>query len=237
MATEIDIRTEEPRQGRRLFFRALLALLFLALGAALTHTAYPRFMSGLIVAEHELTLLKMRRGQATTMQARAAAIEDYRRAVGWVEDASLQKELGALAFSLGQDRGLPTSLRRSYFIEAEKALVSALARSPGDPYAWTQLAYARLLLHGPNDSFNRTLTQAITSGPYQPTLILPRLRLGLSNWPSLLPDTKQAVENQIWAAANLFPHRLRSALQNDLQRRLVSEVLASRPDLIKAVME
>ncbi len=86
---------------------------------------------------------------------------------------------------------------------AKQALIEGLSLAPANPFAWSRLAYADAIVSGWSAPATAALRMAFITGPYEPRLIWPRLRLNFSAWPNIPPEDQDLVLQQVrqaWAA-------------------------------------
>jgi hypothetical protein len=120
----------------------------------------------------------------------------------WADAARAHADL-ALAKLLLEESSQGTS-RGVHIAEATRNLQASLALAPADPYAWTRLAYGAILAAAPARRVLPLLRMAVRTGPFEPDLVLPRLRLLLVEAPYLTAEDAPLLEAQVrfaWSRA------------------------------------
>jgi O-antigen ligase len=113
----------------------------------------------------------------------------------WVDASRGHADL-ALAKLLLEESSEGAS-RGVYVAEATRNLEASLALAPADPYAWTRLAFGEILAAAPARRVLPLLRMAVRTGPFEPELVLPRLRLLLIEAPHLAAEDGPLVEAQV----------------------------------------
>ena len=89
-----------------------------------------------------------------------------------------------------------TPLRDDQIASAEQAVAESLRLRPLNPFAWHDLALVRYMgddLQGAVEAYDRSLAL----GPYEETLALARIDLGIALWDALDETQRNVVRNQI----------------------------------------
>lgn len=107
-------------------------------------------------------------------------------------------------------RGLPAgdALAREYLREALGLQRRALARRPGSPYTWANVAQLKARLAEADDEFERALRNAARLGPWEPDVQLALADASFSRWGSLSPDTREAMRANAGRALDRQDDRL-----------------------------
>jgi hypothetical protein len=91
------------------------------------------------------------------------------------------------------------------------------------------LAYATAVLGGWTPPATAALRMAFITGPYEPRLLWPRLRLSLSGWPHIPVEDQELVLHQIRQAWAADPGALAALVQQLGQVELAKIALATSP--------
>lgn len=134
-----------------------------------------------------------------------------------------------LARALGPTRGHGAELLEA----ARTSTLMGLEYSPTQPVAWYRLAYIRTLQGAGAPEIEEALTESILTGPGVRRLLIPRIQMALTIWPSLSPDFKQLIYQQIgfiarWRVKSLIPLR-----KTPLGRQVIIEALGEDPLAVK----
>jgi len=92
-------------------------------------------------------------------------------------------------------RGLPAGdrLAREYLREALDLQRQALARRPGSPYTWSNVALLKARLAQADGEFERALRNAARLGPWEPDVQIALAEASFGQWRSLSPETREAM--------------------------------------------
>lgn len=185
-----------------LFSRAV-AVITGTCAAGLLALAVPRFIAELTLLPSAQTLNRIQTLQPVETGALERLVRNQRRSLVWRSSGRTWTDLG-LAQLLIAERLPRDDPRSDQHLEAAKqALIEGLSMAPANPFAWSRLAYAEAMLSGWSAPATAALRMAFITGPYEPRLIWPRLRLSFSAWPNIPPDDQEFVMQQVreaWAA-------------------------------------
>tara|TARA_R110002072_G_scaffold19100_14_gene71126 strand:- start:3145 stop:3804 length:660 start_codon:yes stop_codon:yes gene_type:complete len=206
----------------------------LLVGVLLVAMAWPRFWAGLPLIGHDFTLARVERGYQQDLPVIVKMVEDYKTSLKRRDNPKVASQLARLEYAFAQTRGVPPRLTRALLDDAIAHGNAGLAGQPMQTFNWAELANARAATQGVTESFQKALRLSILAGPHQPALILSRIRLGLQSWPFLTAENKALIKSQVIIAAQLFPARLAEVPRSNLQNRLVIQLLAKEPTLLRS---
>lgn len=174
-----------------------------ACAAGLLALSVPRLFADLTPLASAKTLSRIQNLQPVETADLERLVRNQRRALVWRSSGRTWTDLG-LAQLLVAER-LPRDDSRSgqQFDSAKQALIEGLSLAPANPFAWSRLAYAEAIVSGWSAPATAALRMAFITGPYEPRLIWPRLRLNFSAWPNIPPEDQDLVLQQVrqaWAA-------------------------------------
>jgi hypothetical protein len=120
--------------------------------------------------------------------------------------------------------------RRERIEQAIASLKDGLALAPANPYAWTRLAYAAFQLDGWTPEALSALRLAFATAPYDPRLLLSRLRLSFIAWPHLQREDRELVLQQVRHGWRRDPDELTRIAFDFGQINLVRAALLRDPE-------
>lgn len=180
-----------------------VALVSALSAAALLALAVPRFLADLTLLPSTRTLERLQGLRPVDTAVLERLIRNQRRALVWQTNGRTWTDLGLAQLLIAERLPDDDPRARSRFDAARKALIEGLSVAPANPFAWSRLAYAQAALDGWTPEAAAALRMAFITGPYEPRLLWPRLRLSLLAWPHIPPDDQELVLQQIrqgWAA-------------------------------------
>lgn len=181
----------------------MVALISGLCAAALLALAVPRFLAALTLLPSAPTLERLQGLRPVDTGALERLIRNQRRALVWQSSGRTWTDLGLAQLLIAERLPDDDPRARQRFEAARQALVEGLSVAPANPFAWSRLAYAQAVLDGWTPDAVAALRMAFITGPYEPRLLWPRLRLSLLAWPHMPPDDQELVLQQIrqgWAA-------------------------------------
>ncbi len=213
---------------------ALAAAVALLAGGLLLSFGLPRGVAAALVAPHDALMPRLAAGDPLVAPQLTPAVAAHVKALAWHDSAHLHQRLGQLHFALARASASPAA-RLQGLRQSAAAHVEALARNPMLPYAWTQLALARLELAGPGPDFAAAYARAVEVSPALPALVFGRVRAGLAAWPRLDPATRDLLADDVAVAAKIDPRRLIRAAGTTNRLALLQRLLSAHPALLADV--
>ncbi len=165
--------------------------------------AVPRLFAALTLLPSSSTLDRLQELQPVNTAMMERLIRNQRRALAWQSSGRTWTDLGLAQLLVAERLPGDDPRAKERFGAARQALVEGLSAAPANPFAWSRLAYAQAVLDGWTPEAAAALRMAFITGPYEPRLLWPRLRLSLSAWPHIPLDDHELVLHQIreaWAA-------------------------------------
>lgn len=205
------------------------------LGAALLiAVAVPRLFASLTVLPSATTLNRLQSLKPVDTEDLQRLVRNQRRALVWRADGRTWTDLGLAQLLLAErfGDGDPRSQRR--FSAARQALIEGLSVAPANPFAWSRLAYAEAILSGWSERAVSALRMAFLTGPYEPRLLWPRLRLALAAWQHIEPSDQEMVLHQLRQAWAADPEALTTLVTQQGQVDLARSALAGSPSDLRA---
>ena len=156
------------------------------------------------------------------------------------------REKSLLAWNTGQkwtDLGLayllkaplqkPRTEKRQTLEKAISSLQKGLALAPSNPWGWTRLAHAHILLNGPSNDAAQALVRAIVVAPYEPNLHFTRLALCFSAWPYFPKTAWPLVFKQIRVGWRVSPQKLVDLATQKRRVQIVRSALLEDQNALK----
>jgi len=219
-------------QSRRDHISAFAALLF---GVVLVWLAVPQLLAGFAELPARPVLDELRRGAYLEDRFLEIAAHSQAASLDWVAESRGWAALGLLHFIEARNAGLATDDGRAHLQISITADRRAVSLSPGQAYAWTRLAHAELLRHGPNPRVAPLLERAIAQAPYDPALLFDRLELGFLAWRQFGPAQRDMLAEQIRFAAGVSAERLAVLSRDRYAMLAVRAALEETPKLRRQV--
>ena len=117
-------------------------------------------------------------------------------------------------------------------LQAEATLQRALARRPGDPLAWWQLAAVAHALGRPGERVAAALRLSVVTGHRVDMLLFPRLQLALATWSRLDAATREAFRPQLARAMRREPRQFITLVRRSLAEDAVRAAFRGERDLL-----
>jgi hypothetical protein len=174
----------------------------IVLAATILVLAVPRLAAETLRLPGNHVLRAIEDGQSPSPRDLRILAASREHSLSWADAARAHADLG-LAKLLIEESSQGTS-RGVHIAEATRNLEASLSLAPADPYAWTRLAYGAILAAAPARHVLPLLRMAVRTGPFEPDLVLPRLRLFLVEAPYLRPEDAPLLEAQVrfaWSRA------------------------------------
>ena len=215
-----------------------LAMLATAAGLALLSLAAPRLQAALAYLPVDTALNRyVREGeipsaQLVALRARARAAISHHAHYRYFDGLSQLNYLQAL------DAAGKPWLQRPALHRSLDAALEAVARAPARPRTWLRIARARAALGEAPGAVVDALTLSILTGRVEPTLLLPRLELGLLYADALDEESRALLSDQALLAWRTQERAFRRALDEgrlDLSR--LESVLGNRSGTIVRALE
>lgn len=207
-------------------FRRVVGLVT-GLGAALLIAlAAPRLLASLTLLPSAPTLNRLQAMEPVETADMQRLVRNQRRALLWQAGGRTWTDLGLAQLLLAERLGDADPRSQQRFAAARQALIEGLSVGPANPFAWSRLAYAEAILSGWSERAISALRMAFMTGPYEPRLLWPRLRLALAAWPYIQPSDQEMVLHQLRQAWAADPEALTDLVSQQGRVELVRTALA-----------
>jgi tetratricopeptide (TPR) repeat protein len=215
----------------------LIGFIFGAVSIALLAWGLPRTISAFVMAPSAPVLRKLQNLQVVETEALETLVASQQRGLTWSSRGRTLTDLGLAQLLIADRLGEDAPEKRQRIEEAIAALKSGLALAPANPYAWTRLAYATFQLRGWTPEALSALRLAFATAPYDPRLLLSRLRLSFLAWPHLRREDRELVLQQVRYAWRRDPDELTQLAADFGRINVVRAALLRDPDDLAAFEE
>jgi len=213
-------------------------------GLLLLWFAAPRTIAYAKLGYGEKVIAALSRGETPSPLQISAAIAHRRDALTWVDLPDAWIDLDSLYLAMARRAGLSMEDRAALLNRSISSFERGLGAAPYRPFAWLQLAQARLLKNPASKAVDPLLRMSIKIGPYESRLIGQRVRLGFAARAILSPETTTRVSEGVrlwakydawrladWARPNFALPWVRAALQDQpvLDRQFLLNYLRLPP--------
>ncbi len=210
---------------------ATAGLVFLS-GVALLVGAVPRTIAALAMLPAGPVLHEIQNLRSVGRDDLEILIASQRRGLRFGESGRKWTDLGLAQLLLAREQGVRGGIKVEMVSPAIVSLKTGLALAPANPFAWTRLAYAQLLMMGPSPSVASALRMAILTARYEPRLLFIRLELCFQSWSYFKPEDRELVFQQVRLAWRNSRKRLVDVAVKTGQVNVVrAALLRSRKDL------
>ena len=215
----------------------LVGLIMLVAAVLLLIWSVPRTLSAFMMVPSASVLRKLQNLQSVETADLETLIASQRRGMTWSNRGRTLTDLGLAQLLIAERLVDNDAVWREQTEEAIKSLKAGLAIAPANPYAWTRLAYGEFRLRGWSPLALSALRLAFITAPYDPRLLMSRLRLSFLAWPHMTPEDEDLVLQQIRYAWEQDPNELTQIAVGFDQTNLVRAALLRRPDDLSAFEE
>jgi hypothetical protein len=164
-------------------------------------------------------------------------VASQQRGMAWSARGRTLTDLGLAQLLIAERMDPNDAAWREETEKAIESLKSGLALAPANPYAWTRLAYGEFRLRGWSPVALSALRLAFITAPYDPRLLMSRLRLSFLAWPYINPEDEDLILQQIRYAWEHDPDELTRIAVGFNQANLVRAALLRAPDDLSAFEE
>lgn len=168
----------------------------------------PRTISAFVMAPSAPVLRKLQNLQTVETAELKTVVAAQNRGLVWSPRGRSLTDLGLAQLLIAERLDEDDPKRQKQIEQAIASLKRGLALAPANPYAWTRLAYASFQRDGWTPEALSALRLAFATAPYDPRLLLSRLRLSFLAWPHLLREDRELVFQQVRYAWHRDPDEL-----------------------------
>lgn len=199
--------------------------------------AVPRTLSAFVMAPSAPVLRKLQNFQTVEMEELETVVTAQRDGLTWSSRGRTLTDLGLAQLLIAERLEDGGAAKREEITAAIASLKSGLALAPANPYAWTRLAYALYQVDGWTPEAMSALRLAFATAPYDPRLLLSRLRLSFLAWPHLAREDQALVLQQVRQAWRRNPNELTRIAIDFEQINVVRAALLRDPGDLAAFEE
>jgi hypothetical protein len=210
-------------------FRRCVGVVTGLAAALLIALAVPRLLAALTVLPSAPTLNRLQSLEPVQERHLEQLVRNQRRALIWQAGGRTWTDLGLAQLLLAERLADADPQSQQRFAAARQALIEGLSVAPANPFGWSRLAYAEAVLSGWSERAISALRMAFITGPYEPRLLWPRLRLALAAWPYVEAPDQEMVLHQVRQAWAADPEALTALVAELDQAELARTALAGSP--------
>lgn len=133
------------------------------------------------------------------------------RVLPFFKNNEILNDLALVAMTRAEQAGVAKPEARPWLDEARRWQQAALIASPADTYGWARLAYIHLELSGPSRAAAAALEQSMATGPFEPQLMLTRLKTAFLLYDFLDAETKAQLPSVLRASWHFAPELVAKA--------------------------
>lgn len=213
--------------------RYAVALLAGAMGVCLVGLAAPRTVANLAGVEGDEIVRTLRLdGENGAAETLAAGIASLERRAFWLDAGLTDIDRGTLLFR--QAQGTQDANERQHLLASAAAgIEQGLAKAPGNPSAWAQLAGIEAL-QGRRRAAVAALRLSLLTGAVTPGIMASRLALGLYLLDSLDGETRNLLAGQVRLTWTIDPDKFPSLTRVPAGQDFIRQALAELSDTAAA---
>jgi hypothetical protein len=215
----------------------LIGVVVGVMAVAMLAWGLPRTISAFVMAPSAPVLRKLQNLQTVQTEELETLVAAQRRGLAWSSRGRTFTDLGLAQLLMAERLDESDPEKRQRIEEAIASLKAGLALAPANPYAWTRLAYASFQADGWTPAALSALRLAFATAPYDPRLLMSRLRLSFLAWPKLLLEDRELVLQQVRHAWRHDPAELTRMASGFQQVNLVRAALLRNPRDLSAFEE
>lgn len=224
MSATTDMRNSNITRWSVVALLAALGILAISLGL-------PRLVAGILAGPQNETLRELAAGTAVPATILERTLRSREKALGWLQSGRFYSDLAILRLvAVGHTRVLSPE-RRHLASEAIALQARALTLAPADAYGWTRLLQGLAVNAASVAQVERILDVALRRAPYEPGLVMVRLRVAMLYWRGLSKGMRTRLARQIRLAALWLPTALAQLARARFLVPEVAEALVANPRL------
>lgn len=169
------------------------------LGVLMLYFAVPRTVAAVLLMPGDRPLHVIQNGLLPPTREIEAIISSRTAATHWIEQGRLLTDRSLAHLTLAEQAAKDAEPDPAKLEEAAHDLVAGLSLEPVNPHAWARLAYIRFLQRGLSTDAGvaPALRLSFLTGPYEPEMTFPRLRLALAVWSNFSTEDRELGRRQI----------------------------------------
>jgi hypothetical protein len=169
------------------------------LGALMLYFGVPRTVAAVLLMPGDRPLHILQNGRVPPPDQIEAIVSSRTAASHWIEHGRLLTDRALARLTLVEQATKDDKPDPAKLAAAAQDLVAGLSLEPVNPHAWARLAYVRYLQKGlsPDAGVAPALRLSFLTGPYEPEMTFPRLRLALAVWSNFPTEDRELGRRQI----------------------------------------
>lgn len=213
-----------------LWWKAWIAILLLAFGL-------PSLVARIVMLPGDHARTSLLAGETLDGPDLERVYLSRRKAAAWFPENALYNDLALASLELsGRVQGDHV---KAFLQESALWQNKALNVSPADAFGWYRLAYLLYMAEGPSQRVAKAWEQSLSSAPYEPRLVVPRLQMALGLGPAFLASDAALfhVPRLIRSLAVEDPDLLAKLAREGNFVSVVEEALRNEPESLSAFHE
>jgi hypothetical protein len=169
------------------------------LGVLMLYFGVPRNIAAVLLLPGDRPLHVLQNGRVPPANQIEAIVSSRTAASHWIEEGRLLTDRSLARLTLAEQSAKDDKPDPAKLEAAAQDLVAGLSLEPVNPYAWARLAYVRFLQKGlsADAGVASALRLSFLTGPYEPEMTFPRLRLALAVWSNFSTEDRELGRRQI----------------------------------------
>jgi len=220
----MNIIQTKPQKHLPVWWGAWLALLLIVFGA-------PLLLARVLEMPGDAVQVDLLSGRAVSLDAIGSLIDGRERAAAIIRSGSLYGDLSMAFFEKAQR--YQGADQATLYKESEYWQRRALMVAPVDAYGWFRLAYLLFSRHAQKADVTAAWRQSFFSAPYEPRLLLPRIRMALDLGEALDETSRGRLPTLIRQAWEVDPTALAKAAKEEHFITVAEDALRGDPQAIK----
>ena len=167
-----------------------------ALGVLTLYFGVPRTVAAFVLLPGDRPLQALQNGRVPPAQALANIVGTRTAGAHWIEQGQLYSDRALVRLVEAEQAAKGESPSKDKLEAVAGDLVRGLSLAPVNPHAWARLSYVRYL-EKDLPGVASTLRMSFLTGPYEPEITFPRLRLALAAYSNFLTEERELTKRQI----------------------------------------
>jgi hypothetical protein len=168
-------------------------------GVLILYFAVPRTIAAVLLMPGDRPLHVIQNGRLPPAREIEEIVSSRSAALHWVEQGRLLSDRSLARLTLAEQAANDAKPDPGKLEEVARDLTAGLSLEPVNPHAWARLAYVRFLQKGlsADAGVASALRLSFLTGPYEPEMTFPRLRLALAVWSNFSTEDRELGRRQI----------------------------------------
>ena len=193
-------------------------VLFISMG--LVNVALPRFRAAFNYIPVDTAVERLKRKQVLAMEKIPHLIEVGKESIDLFDSAGYWDDISALKLYQIQSGNKASNAYQESLTKVQHYIHQSLSRSPANSYLWYKLAIVLLLKQIAVAESADALMMSIMTGPFEPGIMLDRLRLCFLTFPVFKGEDRELLASQVKLAWNTVPKDFLRHIANERKNRI-----------------